>query len=71
MSLNNLAYATAVILAILMVTAFVMALRGEAISLPPDWLINWTDWLLSAVGVIFAPIVLVTTTKALRKWAGV
>jgi len=67
--LNEFAYGLAKILAVLVVIVFLLALSGVSLSSPPAWLVDWTDWLVSAVTVVFAPIVLVTTAQALRKWA--
>lgn len=68
--LNRFAYGLTLVLAIAMVVAFVRAVAAGSGPLPPDWLVSWTDWLLSALGVVFAPIALVTTVQAFRRFTG-
>ena len=70
MNVNRFAYGLTVLLGISMAVAFLRAILAGSGSLPPDWLVSWTDWLLSAVGVVFAPIALVTTVQAVRRFAG-
>jgi hypothetical protein len=69
-NLNRFAYGLATVLGILMVVGFALALLGVSAPLPPGWLVNWTEWLLSAVGLVSAPLALVTAVQAVRKYAG-
>jgi hypothetical protein len=70
MTLNNLAYGLAILLGLLMTAGLVTAFMGGSLALPPDWLVTWTNWLVSAVTVAFAPIVLVTAARLLQRLAG-
>ena len=63
---NNFAYTLSAILAVLMIGAFVRAIAAGS-GAPSEWLVGWTDWVLSALGVVLAPLALVTTAQVLRK----
>jgi len=70
-NLNDLAYFCTTLLGGLMIVGAVVALAvGSAPTSPPAWLVAWTDWLVGAVTVTFAPIVLVSSARALQKFAG-
>jgi len=64
---NNFAYTLSTILAVLVVGAFVRAIAAGS-GAPPDWLVGWTDWVVSALGVVLAPLALVTTAQVLRRF---
>jgi len=65
---TGLARVLMIIIALVLVIAFILALTGFTTPpSPPAWLVDWTSWLVSALGAIFAPLVLVSATQALRK----
>jgi hypothetical protein len=66
---NKFAYGLSATLGVLMVVAGIRAIFWST-SLPPDWLVGWTNWLFSALGVAFAPLAFVTTVQAVRKLTG-
>jgi hypothetical protein len=66
MDANKFAYTLSTILAILMVGAFFKGCAAGS-GAPPEWLVGWTDWVLSALGVVLAPLALVTTAQVLRR----
>ena len=54
MSLNNREIGT-VVLAVL---AALVAIYGANVPSPPDWLTKWTAWLVTVVGLVLGPSVL-------------
>ena len=45
-----------------------LSLSGAVIPPPDDWLLAWTDWAISAVGIAVAARVLWVGSDALRKY---
>jgi hypothetical protein len=57
------------LLAVLLLILAIKALTGDPGSPPPEWLVSWTAWLVSALGVVFAPLALASVAKALHALA--
>ena len=45
-----------------------LAIADVPLTVPPEWLTKWTEWILSAVGAIIAPNVLAAAATALRNF---
>ena len=61
----NLCIGLAVLLGILAL----VAVFGGTLPSPPSWLESWTAWLVTALGIVFAPLVLKGVAAALHGFA--
>jgi hypothetical protein len=67
---RNIGFVLCVVFALVLLVLLAIAVVGGTLAPPPPWLESWTAWILSAVSVVFAPLVLQSVARALQKFAG-